>query len=55
MKRNFANRRKVGAQAGLKYINAFGLDHLDLQAEYNSIRPYTYSFRDSSASARARS
>jgi len=41
---------KVGAQAGLKYINAFGLDHLDLQAEYNSIRPYTYSFRDSSAS-----
>jgi Capsule assembly protein Wzi len=34
---------KYGTQLGLKYINAFGLDHLDLQAEYNSVRPYTYS------------
>jgi hypothetical protein len=33
---------KYGTQAGVKYVNAFGLDHLDLQAEYNSVRPYTY-------------
>lgn len=40
---------KFAVQAGLKYINAFGLDHLDLQGEFNMSRPYTYSFRDSSA------
>jgi len=33
---------KYGAQFGLKYIDAFGLDHLDIQAEYNIVRPYTY-------------
>jgi len=38
---------KFGWQAGLKYINAFGLDHLDLQVEYNTVRPYTYSSFDS--------
>ncbi len=38
---------KFGWQAGLKYINAFGVDHLDLQVEYNSVRPYTYSSFDS--------
>ena len=41
---------KVGGQAGLKYIDAFGLDHLDLQAEVNIVRPYTYSHDDKSAS-----
>ena len=41
---------KYGIQAGLKYINAFGLDHLDLQAEFNQARPYTYTHRDSSSS-----
>lgn len=40
---------KYGIQAGLKYIDAFGIDHLDLQAEYNQVRPYTYTHRDSSA------
>ncbi|MCP4443650.1 MAG: hypothetical protein GY810_32500 [Aureispira sp.] len=40
---------KFGLQAGLKYIDAFGLDHLDLQVEYNMVRPYTYTFRDSTA------
>ncbi len=39
---------KFGLQTGLKYINAFGIDHLDLQFEGNYIRPYTYSHRDSS-------
>lgn len=38
---------KYGVQAGLKYVNAFGIDHLDLQAELNIVRPYTYSHRDS--------
>lgn len=38
---------KFGFQAGAKYINAFGVDHLDLQLEYNSVRPYTYSHYDS--------
>lgn len=40
---------KYGIQAGVKYIDAFGLDHLDLQVEFNSVRPYTYTHRDSSA------
>lgn len=38
---------KFGAQAGIKYINALGIDHLDLQLEYNAVRPYTYAHRDS--------
>lgn len=38
---------KFGFQAGLKYINAFGVDHLDVQLELNSVRPYTYSHLDS--------
>jgi hypothetical protein len=38
---------KFGIQAGAKYIDAFGLDHLDLQAEINTVRPYTYTHRDS--------
>jgi len=38
---------KYGLQAGLKYINAFGVDHLDLQAEVNLARPYTWSHSDS--------
>jgi hypothetical protein len=38
---------KFGAQFGLKYINVLGIDHLDLQVEYNAVRPYTYAHRDS--------
>ena len=41
---------KFGGQVGLKYIDVFGIDHLDVQAEYNLARPYTYTHRDSSAS-----
>lgn len=33
---------KYGAQAGLKYIDVFGLNNLDLNIEYNTARPYTY-------------
>jgi len=39
--------KKLGGQLGMKYIDAFGVDHLDLQAEFNTARPYTYSHRDS--------
>jgi len=41
---------KLGIQAGLKYIDLFGIDHLDLRLEYNTVRPYTYTHRDSTAS-----
>lgn len=34
---------KYGIQLGGKYFNAFGIDQLDLMAEYNLVRPYTYS------------
>ncbi|MDN4164649.1 capsule assembly Wzi family protein [Cytophagales bacterium LB-30] len=37
---------KYALQAGLKYINVFGIRHLDLQAEYNTIRPFTFQHRD---------
>lgn len=40
---------KFSTQLGVKYINAFKIDQLDLQAEFNMARPYTYTFRDSSA------
>lgn len=33
---------KIGYQAGLKWVNVFGLRMVDLQAEFNRIRPYTY-------------
>ncbi|MFV8226294.1 gliding motility protein RemB [Christiangramia aquimixticola] len=36
-------KNKLGFQLGLKYFNAFGVDDLYLQAEYNQVRPYTYS------------
>jgi hypothetical protein len=37
---------KFGAQLGIKYIDAFGVDHLDLQLEGNVARPYTYTHYD---------
>ncbi len=38
---------KYGAQVGAKYFDAFGIPNLDLQAEVNAVRPYTYSSFDS--------
>lgn len=38
---------KYALQAGCKWINAFGVDHLDMQAEWNYARPYIYSHSDS--------
>lgn len=34
---------KFANQVGLKYIDAFGVQNLDLQTEFNLARPYTYS------------
>ncbi len=33
---------KFGYQLGGLYIDALGIDHLDLRGEYNTVRPYTY-------------
>ena len=41
---------KFAAQLGIKYIDAFGVDHLDLQFEANMARPYTYSHYDTTTS-----
>lgn len=38
---------KWGLQAGVQYVDAFGLDHLDLRAEFNTARPYSYTHSDS--------
>jgi len=40
---------KYAFQLGLKWINALGVDKLDMNLEYNQARPYTYTHRDSSA------
>lgn len=36
---------KFGIQTGLKYLDLFGVNQLDIQLEYNAVRPYTYSHR----------
>ncbi len=36
-------KNKYGYQIGAKYYNAFKVDNLFLQLEYNRVRPYTYS------------
>jgi hypothetical protein len=40
---------KYGFQLGAKYIDAFGIPNLDLQGEWNRVRPFTYSHTDSIA------
>jgi len=37
---------KYGYQVGAKYYNAFDVENLTLQVEYNHIRPYIYSHSD---------
>jgi len=39
-------KNKLGYQLGLKYFNAFNIDNLLLQLEYNRVRPYVYSHSD---------
>ena len=34
---------KQGFQGGFKYLDVFGIKNLSFQAEYNYVRPYTYS------------
>ncbi|MBA2407302.1 MAG: hypothetical protein H0V65_04835, partial [Chitinophagales bacterium] len=40
---------KYGLQTGVKYIDALGIDNLDLQLEWNHLRPYVYTHNDSIA------
>ena len=40
---NGSYKNKTGYQLGVKYYDAFGLSNLTLQAEYNRVRPFTYS------------
>ncbi|MEO5908450.1 MAG: capsule assembly Wzi family protein [Ginsengibacter sp.] len=40
---------KYGYQFGIKYIDAFKINNLDLQLESNRVRPFTYSHSDSVA------
>lgn len=37
---------KYGLQLGVRYLNLFGVDNLNLRIEYNRVRPYTYGHRD---------
>ncbi|HXH18307.1 MAG TPA: hypothetical protein VNJ07_04410, partial [Chitinophagales bacterium] len=39
---------KIAIQTGLKYIDLFGISHLDFQTEFNWVRPYMYTHGDSS-------
>lgn len=39
-------KNKFGYQMGLKYFDAFKIDNLLLQFEYNHVRPYVYSHSD---------
>ena len=39
-------KNKFAYQIGAKYFNAFNIDNLLLQVEYNHIRPYVYSHSD---------
>lgn len=41
---------KFGVQTGLKYIDAFGIPNLDLQGEFNMVRPFTYTHNTSATS-----
>jgi hypothetical protein len=43
--KNWGN--KIAGQAGLKYIDMLDIKNLDLQLEWNIVRPYTYSHFDS--------
>ncbi len=38
---------KWGYQVGAHYLNVAGMQNLDLQVEYNRVRPFTYSHMDS--------
>ncbi|MEO1263438.1 MAG: hypothetical protein AAFZ15_31800 [Bacteroidota bacterium] len=37
---------KFGVQAGIQWVDLFNIPQLDVRAEYNTVRPYTYTYRD---------
>jgi len=39
---------KIGFQGGVKHFNLLGIEALDVQLEFNSVRPYTYSHNTTS-------
>ncbi len=41
--RNKSYKNKQGVQLGVKYYNAFNVKNLQLQLEFNQVRPYVYS------------
>jgi hypothetical protein len=41
---------KIGTQLGFKYIDVANVQNLDLQVEWNNVRPFTYSHFDSVSS-----
>ncbi len=42
-------RNKYAVQMGLKYVDAFNINNLDIQGEVNIARPFTYSHNDTIA------
>lgn len=36
---------KFGIQAGLQWVDLFNIPQLDIRLEYNTVRPYTYTYR----------
>ncbi|KAB1156207.1 energy transducer TonB [Flavobacterium luteum] len=44
--RNQSWKNKFGYQLGVKYFNAFNVENLLLQLEWNHVRPYVYSHSD---------
>lgn len=47
LKNNGYWANKYGYQLGVKYVDAFKINNLDLQLEVNRVRPFTYSHYDS--------
>jgi hypothetical protein len=43
-------RNKFALQSGLKIVDLFGIDNLDIQGEVNIVRPYVYSHYDTYSS-----
>jgi len=43
--RNGHSANKFGYQIGTRYVNVAGISNLDLQVEYNRVRPYSYAHK----------
>ena len=42
---------KFGIQAGLQLVDLFNIPQLDVRVEYNTVRPYTYTYRDAKSAS----